>query len=115
MLAASHAEGKSPPASTNAIKHVFMIVLENEDYDDTFGPASEAPYLAHDLVSRGAILTQYHATGHYSLDNYIAMISGQAPNGERSQSRDRDVRARGARSQGSDRTRRSTDGVASDR
>ena len=69
MLAASNAEGKSPPASTNAIRHVFMIVLENEDYDDTFGPASEAPYLAHDLVSRGAILTQYHATGHYSLDN----------------------------------------------
>jgi phosphatidylinositol-3-phosphatase len=30
----------------------------------------------------GQILTQFHATGHASLDNYITQISGQAPNGE---------------------------------
>jgi hypothetical protein len=79
MLCASDVDGKSLPASANAIRHVFVIVLENEDYDDTFGAASQAPYLAHDLVRRGAILTQYHAIGHYSLDNYLALISGQAP------------------------------------
>ncbi len=27
----------------------------------------------------GALLTQYYGTGHVSLDNYISMISGQAP------------------------------------
>ncbi len=59
-------------------RHVFVIVLENEGYDATFGANSKAPYLAQTLVSKGALLTQYYGTGHVSLDNYIAMISGQA-------------------------------------
>jgi hypothetical protein len=62
------------------VHHVFLIVLENEGAGLTFGKHSPAPYLAHDLVAKGAFLKNYYATGHYSLDNYIAMISGQAPN-----------------------------------
>jgi phosphatidylinositol-3-phosphatase len=60
------------------IKHVFVITLENKNFSDTFGPHSTAPYLARTLKSKGALLTQYYGTGHSSLDNYIAMISGQA-------------------------------------
>ena len=67
--------GALPP-----IRHVFLIVLENKSFDAAFGPASPAPYLATTLRARGALLTQYYATGHWSLDNYIAMVSGQAPN-----------------------------------
>jgi hypothetical protein len=71
----------SPAAvSPTAVKHVFVIVLENKDYDQTFGPDSAAPYLSKDLVARGQLLTQYYGIGHVSLDNYIAMVSGQAPN-----------------------------------
>lgn len=62
------------------IGHVFVIVLENENYDTTFGPASVAPYLAKDLPAQGAMLDHYYGIGHFSLDNYLAMISGQAPN-----------------------------------
>jgi phosphatidylinositol-3-phosphatase len=62
------------------IKHVFVITLENKGYDETFGPASAAPYLSHTLTSQGQLLTQYYGIGHASLDNYIAMVSGQAPN-----------------------------------
>ncbi len=70
----------APPAAlAQQPRHVFLIVLENEPYQVTFGERSPAPYLAHVLPGRGALLTQYFATGHYSLDNYIAMISGQAP------------------------------------
>jgi hypothetical protein len=58
--------------------HVFVIVLENEGFDTTFGPNSKAPYLAQTLTSQGVLLSQYYGTGHASLDNYIAMISGQA-------------------------------------
>jgi hypothetical protein len=58
--------------------HVFVITLENEGYDVTFGPASKAPYLSETLTAQGVLLTQYFGTGHASLDNYIAMISGQA-------------------------------------
>ena len=60
------------------IGHVFVIVLENEGFDTTFGPQSKAPYLSKTLTSAGVLLTQYYGTGHASLDNYIAMISGQA-------------------------------------
>lgn len=60
------------------IKHVFVIVLENEGYNVTFGPTSKAPYLSQTLTSQGVLLSQYYGTGHVSLDNYIAMLSGQA-------------------------------------
>ena len=62
------------------IQHVFVLVLENQGYDTTFGKASRAPYLADTLRKRGALLRQYHGIGHFSLDNYVAMISGIAPN-----------------------------------
>ena len=60
------------------IGHVFVIVLENEGFDTTFGPNSLAPFLSTTLPSQGVMLNQYYATGHVSLDNYVAMISGQA-------------------------------------
>jgi len=65
-----------------AIKHVFVITLENKNYSDTFGKDSAAPYLSQTLVSQGALLTQYYGTGHVSLDNYISMMSGQAATNE---------------------------------
>lgn len=67
-------------ASTPAIGHVFVIVLENEGYSSTFGNPAADPYLAETLPQEGALLTQYYATGHVSNDNYIAMVSGQGPN-----------------------------------
>lgn len=65
--------------SASKVKHVFMIVLENKNYNDTFGSSTQDPYLQKTLVPMGALLTQYYGTGHVSLDNYISMISGQAP------------------------------------
>src|SRR3954467_2894709 len=67
-------------AALPPIKHVWIVVLENENYDTTFGPSSKAPYLAKTLTSQGQLLTQYYGIGHFSLDNYIAMVSGQPPN-----------------------------------
>jgi len=81
-IAAMLASLAAPPAIARAerpaIGHVFLIVLENQSFDVTFGPDSPAPYLSHTLRSQGVLLAQYFATGHVSLDNYIAMISGQA-------------------------------------
>lgn len=69
-----------PPPPTR-IGHVFVVVLENEDYETTFardpGPSL---YLAQVLPAQGVLLTQYYGIGHASLGNYIAMVSGQAPN-----------------------------------
>lgn len=72
--AVAHA-GALPP-----IHHVFLIVLENRSFTAAFGPKSPAPYLARTLPARGALLENYYAIGHWSLANYIAMVSGQAPN-----------------------------------
>src|SRR5579859_3494676 len=68
------------PPKTPPIGHVYVLVLENENFETTFGPNSVAPYLAKELPVQGAMLDHYYGIGHYSLDNYIAMISGQAPN-----------------------------------
>ncbi len=70
------------PASAATIGHVFVIVLENESAATTFGPSSPAPYLSKTLRAQGAYLPNYYATGHESNDNYIAMVSGQAPNAD---------------------------------
>jgi len=64
------------PAPKIPIKHVFLIVLENKSYDRTFGTGSRLRTLA----GQGVLLTNYWGIGHNTLDNYIAMISGQAPN-----------------------------------
>lgn len=69
---------EGPASVMPPIRHVFLIVLENKNYTDTFGPHSAAPYLAKTLRAQGALLPQYYGTGHDSLDNYIAMVSGQA-------------------------------------
>ena len=62
------------------IRHVFVIVEENESEATTFGVGSPAPYLSQTLTADGAYLSGYYGIGHASLDNYIAMVSGQAPN-----------------------------------
>jgi hypothetical protein len=68
------------PTGLPPIRHVFVIVLENEGYETTFGEPSNDPYLASTLPVEGALLTNYYGIGHYSDDNYVALISGQAPN-----------------------------------
>jgi len=76
----------SPAASASAapppIKHVWVILLENTSYGESFGPQSKAPYFSRDLPGQGNLLSQYHATTHLSLGNYIAMLSGQPSNPE---------------------------------
>ena len=67
------------PASSQ-IGHVFVLILENEDYSNSFGSGTAAPYLAQTLPAKGALLQNYYGTGHNSNDNYISMISGQGPN-----------------------------------
>ena len=70
------------PIKRAKIGHVFVIVLENENADVTFGPDSPAPYLAEGLPSRGVFLPNYYGVTHLSLGNYVAMISGQGSNVE---------------------------------
>jgi phosphatidylinositol-3-phosphatase len=77
-LCLSTVAGSAAPLEAPPIRHVFLIVLENKSYADTFATSSQDPYLQRTLPQQGALLTRYYGTGHSSLDNYIAMISGQA-------------------------------------
>ncbi|WP_217990895.1 alkaline phosphatase family protein [Curtobacterium sp. 'Ferrero'] len=61
------------------IKHVWLIILENKSYDATFTGLNQNSYLWKTLPSQGVLLKNYYGTGHYSMDNYISMVSGQGP------------------------------------
>jgi hypothetical protein len=74
------AAGVQAASTLPKIRHVFVIVLENEGYAATFGNPSADPYLARTLPAQGALLEKYYATGHASNDNYISLVSGQPPN-----------------------------------
>jgi hypothetical protein len=58
----------------------MVIDIENEDETKTFGPGSPARWLNETLVPDGELLENYYAIGHVSADNYIAQVSGEAPN-----------------------------------
>uniref|UniRef100_A0A071M568 Phosphoesterase n=1 Tax=Burkholderia cenocepacia TaxID=95486 RepID=A0A071M568_9BURK len=67
-------------ASAKAIKHVWVIVLENKNASEVYGTTDATshldPYLKS-LMPTGTYLANYYGTGHVSLDNYVAMMSGQ--------------------------------------
>jgi hypothetical protein len=79
LLVASAAAHAAPVkmGGMNAVRHVFIVVLENQNYDAIFGPKTVAPTLGLKLPRKGAMLNNYYATGRASLGNYLTMISGQ--------------------------------------
>jgi phosphatidylinositol-3-phosphatase len=64
----------APAAATGPVARVLVVVEENHAFDQIIG-SPEAPFL-NQLASRGVLLTAYHAVGHPSLPNYLAMTSG---------------------------------------
>lgn len=67
------------PETLPAVKHVFLIVLGENSYEEAFGPASPAPYLAQTLREQGELLSNYYAVTKGDLANQIALLSGQGP------------------------------------
>ncbi|MEZ4365077.1 MAG: alkaline phosphatase family protein [Kofleriaceae bacterium] len=53
---------------------VFVIVLENHDYDEIIGSA-DAPYI-NALLPEAVLATDYHETGSRSQPNYLHLVSG---------------------------------------
>jgi len=72
---------EAPPASTPArsvpaIQHVFIVVFENEAYDEIIGNTREMPYF-NELAGRYALAANYYANTHPSIGNYFMMTAGQ--------------------------------------
>ncbi len=65
---------KLPP-----VKHVFLIVLADQAYAQTFGPESPAPYIAHTLEHQGELLVRFYGVAHEELADEVALISGLGP------------------------------------
>ena len=75
--------GTANAAATPHVGHVWTIVLENSEFEQTYvADRNSDPYLSQTLTSEGMLIPGYFGTGHSSLDNYIAMASGQGPNAE---------------------------------
>jgi phospholipase C len=51
--------------------HVFLVVMENHSYEEAIGQ----PFTG-ELAAEYAVATDYHAIGHPSLPNYLALSSG---------------------------------------
>lgn len=60
--------------STANLDHIFVIAEENQPIGNVIG-AADAPYL-NSLAKRYALATNYFATTHPSLPNYLALTSG---------------------------------------
>jgi hypothetical protein len=72
------AQTPPPPFVLPPIEHVFTIVLENQSFDATFGTRMSSAFLGQTAAGKGALLQQYYGTSHFSLGNYLSLISGQA-------------------------------------
>lgn len=72
----------TPPSQTatftttaaGQIKHVIVVVMENEEYQNVLGSA-DAPY-ENALASQYAVAGNYYAISHPSLPNYLALVAG---------------------------------------
>src|SRR3984957_18669112 len=79
LVPLSSASATSTGLAPGSIQHVWLIILENKSYDETFTGLNNNSYLWQTLPSEGALLKNYYGTGHSSMDNYISVVSGQAP------------------------------------
>ena len=65
---------KGSVITTNTLKHIFLIVDENQPYTNIVNNPN-APYL-NLLIKQYSSATNYHAVAHPSLPNYLALTSG---------------------------------------
>jgi phosphatidylinositol-3-phosphatase len=80
LVLAAPAEARLPSGAPPPVRHVFVVMLENENADTTFSPSSPAPYLSQTLPAQGAFVPEYYGVTHLSLGNYVAFVSGQGAN-----------------------------------
>jgi hypothetical protein len=69
-------------ASVPRLRHVFLIIGENTDYEHL--TPTNAPYLLGTIRPNGVWFTQYYGATHWSEANYVALVSGQYTDCEQS-------------------------------
>jgi hypothetical protein len=61
------------------IKHVFVVMLSGQGFNQSFGTTKGHPYLSSTLRKQGELITEYYGVASSPLANEIALISGQGP------------------------------------
>lgn len=70
---------KGTPTVVPQVKHVFVVVEENQSYEDIIGNP-DMPYL-NELAAHGGLARQYYANTHPSINNYFDLTSGRRGTG----------------------------------
>jgi phosphatidylinositol-3-phosphatase len=73
--AVSTRDKASASGPTPAIKHLYVIMMENRRTDEIIGNTADAPYI-NMLAQRYNLATNYYGVTHPSLPNYLALLSG---------------------------------------
>lgn len=63
-------------AQTPQSKHVILVMEENRSYSSVVGQTTVWPNL-NNLISNGALATDYYANTHPSIGNYFMLTTGQ--------------------------------------
>lgn len=77
--AAASRSGARPEESKGGgrgpLRHLFLIMMENQAADAILGNTADAPHLNR-LAQQGGVALQYFGVTHPSMPNYLATISG---------------------------------------
>jgi hypothetical protein len=65
------------PVEMAHFEHVFVVVEENENYDEVIGNTNDLPYL-NALAAKYGLATNYYANTHPSLNNYFYLTAGRS-------------------------------------
>ena len=65
------------PVEVARFEHVFVVVEENENYDEVIGNTTDLPYL-NTLAANYGVATNYYANTHPSLNNYFYLTAGRS-------------------------------------
>jgi hypothetical protein len=70
--------GSTVPISAQAVhfEHVFVVVEENQNYEEVIGNTKDLPYL-NTLAAKYGLATNYYANTHPSLNNYFYLTAGR--------------------------------------
>ena len=66
---------KAPVSHVPAFDHVFVVMMENTNYDEVIGDTTDAPFI-NNLAGQGTLLDNHSGVYHPSDENYLAIAGG---------------------------------------
>jgi acid phosphatase len=80
QTSASETPAAPIPVQATRFDHVFVIVEENQNYEDVIGNTNDLPYL-NALAAKYGVAANYYANTHPSINNYFYLTAGRRGTG----------------------------------